>query len=128
MSFVGYIYGKFSSDNRLEIVDIYFNGIDLRRKLLCTFGSSIYRPMTLANDIIVGEPSSFAGVSQVVTILPDPMAFESIDNVATVGNRPTYSYTLNKLTNALSHIPSHLPSNILSHMPYHFFTTSSSPK
>ena len=45
--------------------------------------------MTLANDIIVGEPSSFAEVSQVVTILPDPAAIDSMVNATMIGSETT---------------------------------------
>ena len=137
MSFVGYIYGKFTSDHRLEIVDIYFNGIDLRRKLLCTFGSSIYRPMTLANDIIVGEPSSFADVSQVVTILPDTAAVaaaavDSSDSAATEGEcsrRLLLRSSSDKLSNTPFNMPFTTSSNIypLAHLLTLFPTSTNIP-
>ena len=37
--------------------------------MFSTFGPSIYRPMTLRDKMIVGEPSSFINVCQIVTTL-----------------------------------------------------------
>ena len=38
-------------------------------QMFSTFGPSIYRPMTLRDKMIVGEPSSFINVCQIVTTL-----------------------------------------------------------